>query len=161
MPNSSADLGHGQPRRRVDISCQVRGQSVTNTRGFTSDLWDYVPELRGYLADAYMATGYDYRIPGVPDCGTQTGRLVPVSQFHGRPNQGEDCGPAGVVSALLAAGRTPRSWNSSRPVDAINRARADAYLVLDPASQAIVYRASASTLSAFFNHDLGRAGVLL
>ncbi|PSL56604.1 peptidase C39-like protein [Saccharothrix carnea] len=236
---ASSSLGLVWDGQRVDISCQVRGQSVTNTRGFTSDLWDYVPALRGYLADAYLATGYDYRIPGVPDCGTSTGRLVPVSQFHGQPNQGEDCGPASVVSALLAAGKTPRSWNASRPIDAINRARADMgydpswndpnkfgtnesdvkralaangvnatvvfndlnrvlthvrngrpaimagnmvslpwsgrnvphfltvagydgdYLVLDPASQAIVYRASASTLSAYFNHDLGRAGVLL
>lgn len=237
--SASSSLGLVWDGQRVDISCQARGQSVTNTRGFTSDLWDYVPALRGYLADAYMATGHDYRIPGVPDCGTQTGRLVPVSQFHGQPNQGEDCGPASVVSALLAAGVTPRSWNASRPVDAINRARSDMgydptwndpnqfgtnesdvkralaanglnatvvfndlnrvlthvrngrpaimagnmvslpwsgrnvphfltvagydgdYLVLDPASQAIVHRASASTLSAYFNHDLGRAGVLL
>ncbi|GAB2971326.1 C39 family peptidase [Saccharothrix stipae] len=237
--SAGSSLGLVWDGQRVDISCQARGQSVTNTRGFTSDLWDYVPALRGYLADAYMATGHDYRIPGVPDCGSQSGRLVPVSQFHGQPNQGEDCGPAGVVSALLAAGVTPRSWNASRPVDAINRARSDMgydptwndpnkfgtnesdvkralarngvsatvvfndlnrvlthvrngrpaimagnmvslpwsgrnvphfltvagydgdYLVLDPASQAIVYRASASTLSAYFNHDLGRAGVLL
>jgi hypothetical protein len=121
--SASASLGLVWDGRRVDISCQVSGQSVTNTRGFTSSIWDYVPALGGYLADAYMNTGYDYWIPGVPRCGS-TG-YVAVSQFQGQPNQSEDCGPTSVVTALLAAGRTPRSWNSSRPVDAINRARSD------------------------------------
>lgn len=237
---ASSGLGLVWDGRQVDISCQAQGQSVTNTRGFTSDLWDYVPALGGYLADAYMATGYDYRIPGVPDCGGTTGRYVPVSQFHGQPNRGEDCGPASVVSALLAAGVTPRSWNASSPVNAINRARADMgydpswndpnkfgtnesdvrralaangvtatvvfndlnrllshvraggpvvmagnmkdlpwagqnvphfltvagyeggqYLVLDPASEPIVYRTSASVLGAYWDNYLGRAGVML
>jgi hypothetical protein len=237
---TSAGRGLVWDGRRVDISCQARGQSVTNTRGFTSDLWDYVPALGGYLADAYMATGHDYRIPGVPDCGGTSGRLVPVSQFQGQPNRGEDCGPTSVVTALLAAGVTPRSWNASTPVAAINRARSDMgydpswndpnkfgtnendvrralaangvsaqvvfndigrllshvragrpvimagnmedlpwsgsdvphfltvggyeggqYLVLDPASQTIVYRTSAAVLTAYWDNHLGRAGVLL
>jgi len=123
---ASASLGLVWDGAAVDISCQEVGQPVTNTNGFTSDLWDFVPSLGGFLADAYMATGYDYRIPGVPDCEDGgTGQYVPVSQFQGQPNQGEDCGPTSVVTALLAAGVTPRSWNPSRPVDAINRARAD------------------------------------
>jgi hypothetical protein len=238
--SASASLGLVWDGRVVDISCQAQGQSVTNTRGFTSDLWDYVPALGGYLADAYMATGYDYRIPGVPYCGQTSGRYVPVSQFQGQPNQGEDCGPTSVVTALLAAGVTPRSWSSSSPVNAINRARSDMgydptwndpnqfgtnesdvrralaangvaatvvfddisrllsrvragrpvvmagnmkdlpwsgrdvphfltvagyeggqYLVLDPASEPIVYRTSASVLTAFWDNYLGRAGVML
>ncbi len=238
--SASGSLGLVWDGRVVDISCQAQGQSVTNTRGFTSDLWDYVPALGGYLADAYMATGYDYRIPGVPDCGQTSGDYVPVSQFQGQPNQGEDCGPTSVVTALLAAGVTPRAWNGSNPVYAINRARADMgydpswndpnqfgtnesdvrralaangvsatvvfgdfdrllshvraggpvvmagnmkdlpwsgndvphfltvagyeggqYLVLDPASEPIVYRTSASVLAAYWDNDLGRAGVML
>lgn len=237
---SSAGLGLAWDGQAVDISCQVVGQSVTNTRGFTSDLWDYVPALGGYLADAYMATGHDYRIPGVPDCGGSTGPYVPVSQFQGQPNQGEDCGPTSVVTALLAAGVTPRSWSASNPVLAINRARSDMgydpswndpnkfgtnesdvrralaangvsstvvfgdinrtlahvragqpvvlagnmkdlpwsgqnvphfltvagyeggqYLVLDPASDTVVYRTSAAVLTAYWDNELGRAGVLL
>jgi peptidase C39-like protein len=238
--SASASLGTVWDGRVVSISCQARGQSITNTRGFTSDLWDFVPALGGYLADAYMATGYDYRIPGVPDCGGTSGRYVPVSQFQGQPNQGEDCGPTSVVTALLAAGVTPRSWSSSNPVAAINRARSDMgfdpswndpnqfgtnesdvrralaangvsatvvfndfdrllarvragrpvvmagnmrdlpwsgndvphfltvagyeggqYLVLDPASEPIVYRTSATVLANFWDNDLGRAGVML
>lgn len=238
--SSSASLGLVWDGRAVDISCQEQGQSVTNTHGFTSDLWDFVPELGGYLADAYMATGYDYRIPGVPDCEGSSGRYVPVSQFQGQPNQGEDCGPTSVVTALLAAGVTPRSWSGSNPVNAINRARSDMgydpswndpnqfgtnesdvrralaangvsatvvfddfnrllshvragdpvvmagnmkdlpwagqnvphfltvagyeggqYLVLDPASDPIVYRTSSTVLAAFWDNDLGRAGVML
>ncbi|WP_062205500.1 C39 family peptidase [Streptomyces sp. NBRC 109706] len=237
---SSAGLGLVWDGQAVDISCQAVGQSVTNTRGFTSNLWDYVPALGGYLADAYMATGHDYRIPGVPDCGGSSGQYVPVSQFQGQPNQGEDCGPTSVVTALLAAGVTPRSWNASNPVLAINRARSDMgydptwndpnkfgtnetdvrnalaangvsatvvfndidrvlshvrsgrpvvlagnmkdlpwsgqsvphfltvagyeggqYLVLDPASDTVVYRTSAAVLTAYWNNELGRAGVML
>ncbi|EHR60299.1 C39 family peptidase [Saccharomonospora cyanea] len=226
----------------VDISCQAQGDAVTNTYGFTSDLWDYVPSLGGYVADAYMATGHDHRIPGVPDCGDDggsDGRLVPISQFQGQPNQGEDCGPTSVVTALLALGVTPRSWDPSYPVAAINRARADMgydptwnnpnefgtsesdvrralaangvqatvlwnfdtalahvrggrpvimagnmrdlpwsgndvahfltvagyengqYLVLDPASDTVVYRTSASVLWAYWDNHLGRAAVAL
>lgn len=238
--SASASLGVVWDGRVVSISCQKQGQSITNTRGFTSDLWDFVPALGGYLADAYMATGYDYRIPGVPDCGGTSGSYVPVSQFQGQPNQGEDCGPTSVVTALLAAGVTPRSWSSSNPVAAINRARSDMgfdpswndpnqfgtnesdvrralaangvsatvvfddldrllahvragrpvvmagnmkdlpwsgnnvahfltvagyeggqYLVLDPASEAIVYRTSATVLGNFWDNNLGRAGVML
>ncbi|TLW91134.1 hypothetical protein FFT09_17860 [Saccharomonospora piscinae] len=237
---SSAAVGLVWDGRVVDISCQARGETVTNTYGFSSDLWDYVPELGGYLADAYMATGHDDRIPGVPDCGDSGGSdLVPVSQFQGQPNQSEDCGPTSVVTALLALGVTPRSWNASVPVTAINQARADMgydpswndpnqfgtneadvrralaangvsaqaswnfdtalahvrggrpvimagnmkdlpwsganvahfltvtgyengqYLVLDPASDTVVYRASAAVLGAYWDNHLGRAGVLL
>ncbi|MFF2653673.1 C39 family peptidase [Streptomyces sp. NPDC058045] len=237
---SGASQGLAHDGQSVDVSCQVRGESVTNLRGFTSDLWDYVPELDGYLADAYMATGHDDRIPGVPECDqSSSGRYVPVSQFQGQPNEGEDCGPTSVVTALLAAGVTPRSWDPSNPVLAINQARADMgydpgvqdpeqygtgegdvrqalaangvtgevsgdldqvlshvregrpvvmagnmvdlpwsghfvphfltvagyengeYLVLDPASETIVYRTSAQVLAAFWDHEYGRAGVML
>ncbi|WP_235926169.1 C39 family peptidase [Actinokineospora pegani] len=239
---ASASLGLVWDGRAVDVSCQAAGQSVTNTRGFTSDLWDYVPALGGYLADAYMATGHDYRIPGVPDCGGSSApSLIPVSQFHGQPNQGEDCGPASVVSALLAAGAAPRGWNPANPVAAVNQARRDMgydptwnnpaqfgtnetdvrralaangfgstlstgfdaslshvraggqavmagnmidlpwsganvahfltvagynaatgeYLVLDPASRPVVYRAGRSVLAAYWDNHLGRAAVLL
>ena len=236
---SSSSVGVAWDGQAVNISCQIVGQSVTNTNGFESDLWDYVPGLGGYLADAYMATGYDYWIPGVPECdGAGAPDLVPVSQFHGQPNQSEDCGPASVVSALLAAGVTPRGWPSS-PLAAINQARRDmgldptwqdpnkfgtnesdvvtalaangvsasttwnfstalahvragrpvvmagnmidlpwsgsnvahfltvaayddgVYLVLDPASEPIVYRASQAVLAAFWDHDYGRAAVLV
>ena len=223
---------------QVTISCQARGDTVTNEHQFTSDLWDYVPALGGYLADAYLATGYDDRIPGVPDCDGG-GRLIPVSQFQGQPNQGEDCGPTSVVTALLADGVTPHAWDPGNPVAAIDRARSDMgydptwndpnvtgtnesdvrtalaangvsaqvvfddigtvlahvraghpvvlagnmkdlpwsghdvahfltvagydgdYLVLDPASDTIVYRTTASVLTAFWDNDLGRAGVML
>jgi hypothetical protein len=67
----------------VSISCQAYGASVTNEAGFVSSLWDYVPARGGYLADAYMATGYDARIPGVPDCAPAAGSYVPIQQNQG------------------------------------------------------------------------------
>ena len=174
---ASTSLGLVFDGRRVDVSCQARGRSVTNTRGFTSDLWDYVPALGGYLADAYVATGHDYRIPGVPYCGGSSGSPVPVPQFHGRPNQGEDCGPASVVfndlgrvlahvrggRPLVLAGNMvslPRSGRNVPHFLTVAGYDGD-YLVLDPASQPIVHRASAAALGAYFDHHLGRAGVLL
>jgi uncharacterized protein YraI len=108
---------------QVRISCQAYGATVTNTRGFTSNLWDYLPVYRGYVSDAYMATGYDYRIPGVPLCGS-TSTLVPLQQTQGQVTQWEDCGPTSVVTAILALGRTPHEW-SSGPRAAIERARVD------------------------------------
>ncbi|OZM71027.1 hypothetical protein CFN78_22465 [Amycolatopsis antarctica] len=124
--SESGSLGPVRDGDTVDIGCQEQGQPVTNTNGWSSDLWDYVPALGGYLADAYLDTGHDGRIPGVPDCGDGGGidDLVPVSQFQGQPNQGEDCGPTSVVTALLAHGVTPRGWGASQ-VSAINQARAD------------------------------------
>lgn len=113
---------------QVRISCQAYGASVTNTRGFTSNLWDYLPAYRGYVSDAYMATGYDYRIPGVPVCSGGTapvGSLVPLQQNQGQATQWEDCGPTAVVTALLALGRTPHEWSSGYPRAAIERARVD------------------------------------
>ena len=108
----------------VSISCQAYGATVANEAGFTSDLWDYVPARGGYLADAYMATGHDHRIPGVPLCGSTAG-LVPVQQNQGQPTQWEDCGPTSVVTALLRLGRTPHEWSPSYPRAAIERARQD------------------------------------
>lgn len=112
---------------RVSISCQADGQPVTNTRGFTSSLWDYLPAYGGYVSDAYMATGYDYRIPGVPGCGGDqpAGTLVPLQQNQGQYTQWEDCGPTSVVTALLAIGVTPHEWSAGYPRAAIERARQD------------------------------------
>lgn len=112
---------------QVSISCQAYGQSVTNTRGFTSTLWDLLPAYGGYVADAYMSTGYDYRIPGVPECGGSQpgGNLVPLQQNQGQYTQWEDCGPTSVVTAVLAIGRTPHEWDAGYPRAAIERARQD------------------------------------
>lgn len=238
---SSGSLGLAWDGQVVTLSCQAHGDTVTNTKGFTSDLWDYVPQLSGYLADAYMNTGYDGRIPGVPECdgGGSSGSTVPVSQYQGQANQYEDCGPTSVVTALLKIGVTPRQWSSGNPVAAINRVRSDmgydpswqdpaqfgtneadvqgvlrgygvdawtsydldealahvragrpaimagnmidlpwsghdvahfmtiasysggSYTVLDPATSPYRFTATAGTLGAFWDHDYGRAAVLL
>ena len=65
---SSAQVGSVQTGDVIQIACQAFGDEVTNSYGFTSDLWDYSTALGGYVADAYMATGHDGRIPGVPEC---------------------------------------------------------------------------------------------
>ena len=118
----------------VNITCQAVGESVTNTKGFTSDLWDFSEELGGYLADAYMATGHDGRIPDVPECEESTppppsGDITPIVQYQGQYTQWEDCGPTSVVSVLLSQGITPHGWDAANPVESIHRAREDMGLV--------------------------------
>lgn len=51
---------------RVTITCQTAGTSVSGTYG-TSSIWDRVGSGR-YVADAYVYTGSDGYIPGVPRC---------------------------------------------------------------------------------------------
>lgn len=134
-PNTgSAALDLVHTGDRVDIACQAYGEPVTNTMGFDSDLWDYSTALGGYLADAYMDTGYDYRIPGVPECEDEPpgdGEIVALQQNQGQVTQWEDCGPTSVVTALLAQGVTPHGWDPSYPVESIHRAREDMGLVRD------------------------------
>ncbi|MFC7546802.1 peptidoglycan DD-metalloendopeptidase family protein [Plantactinospora sp. GCM10030261] len=51
---------------RVTIHCQTSGSTVTGTYG-TSSIWDRIGSGR-FIADAYVYTGYDGYIPGVPRC---------------------------------------------------------------------------------------------
>ncbi|HST64605.1 MAG TPA: peptidoglycan DD-metalloendopeptidase family protein [Mycobacteriales bacterium] len=50
----------------VTISCQTSGTRVTGTYG-TSSIWDRIGSGR-YVADAYVFTGYDGFVPGLPRC---------------------------------------------------------------------------------------------
>ncbi|MGN9767819.1 peptidoglycan DD-metalloendopeptidase family protein [Micromonospora sp. SD12] len=51
---------------KVTIHCQTSGTSVTGTYG-TSTIWDRIGSGR-FIADAYVYTGHDGYIPGVPRC---------------------------------------------------------------------------------------------
>ncbi|MEQ4301428.1 hypothetical protein ABNF97_08555 [Plantactinospora sp. B6F1] len=51
---------------RVTIQCQTTGTTVTGTYG-TSNIWDRIGAGR-FVSDAYVLTGYDGFIPGVPRC---------------------------------------------------------------------------------------------
>jgi peptidase M23-like protein len=50
----------------VRIACQTSGTTVTGTYG-TSSIWDRIGSGR-YIADAYVYTGHDGYVPGVPRC---------------------------------------------------------------------------------------------
>jgi hypothetical protein len=50
----------------VTISCQTSGTTVTGTYG-TSSIWDRIGSGR-YVSDAYVLTGYDGYVPGLPRC---------------------------------------------------------------------------------------------
>lgn len=47
----------------VGIECQVEAETVAGTA-----LWDYLPDRGGFVSDAFVETGHQGRIPGVPDC---------------------------------------------------------------------------------------------
>ncbi|MEU4565327.1 peptidoglycan DD-metalloendopeptidase family protein [Micromonospora sp. NPDC023956] len=51
---------------RVTIQCQTTGTTVTGTYG-TSNIWDRIGSGR-FISDAYVYTGSDGFIPGVPRC---------------------------------------------------------------------------------------------
>ncbi|WFE52141.1 peptidoglycan DD-metalloendopeptidase family protein [Micromonospora sp. WMMD1155] len=61
-----ASVGTVADGTRVTIACQTSGTTVTGTYG-TSSIWDRIGSGR-YIADAYVYTGHDGYIPGVPRC---------------------------------------------------------------------------------------------
>lgn len=63
---SYASVGTVADGARVTIQCQTNGSSVTGTYG-TSTIWDRIGSGR-FISDAYVLTGYDGFIPGVPRC---------------------------------------------------------------------------------------------
>ncbi len=60
---SSAKVGSVADGAKITITCQIHGSSVTGTYG-TSTLWDFIG--KGYVADAYVATGSDGQV--APTC---------------------------------------------------------------------------------------------
>ncbi len=48
---------------QVGIQCQTPGTTVEGT-----NIWDFLPSYGGYVSDAYLLTGHDGYIPGVPLC---------------------------------------------------------------------------------------------
>ena len=61
-----ASVGTVADGTRVTIACQTSGTTVTGTYG-TSSIWDRIGSGR-FIADAYVYTGSDGYIPGVPRC---------------------------------------------------------------------------------------------
>ena len=61
-----AAVGSVSDGQSVTISCQTSGTSVSGTYG-TSTIWDRIGSGR-YIADAYVYTGSDGYISGVPRC---------------------------------------------------------------------------------------------
>ncbi|WP_433393119.1 peptidoglycan DD-metalloendopeptidase family protein [Micromonospora sp. KLBMP9576] len=61
-----SDVGAVADGASVTISCQTTGTTVTGTYG-TSNIWDRIGAGR-FISDAYVYTGHDGFIPGVPRC---------------------------------------------------------------------------------------------
>ena len=61
-----AAVGSVADGQTVRIACQTSGSQVTGTYG-TSTIWDRIGSGR-YVSDAYVYTGHDGYVPGVPRC---------------------------------------------------------------------------------------------
>ena len=90
-PNTtSAIVGTVSEGQSLGISCQVNGTSVLGTT-----IWDFIPAKSGYVTDAYMYTGYDGFVPGMPICG-----VTPPPP------------PTNLGAAIVAKGRTYLGYES-------------------------------------------------
>lgn len=68
-PNTSGTVVNSVPEgTQVGIECQTTGTTVEGT-----NIWDFLPGYGGYVTDAYVLTGYDGFIPGVPQCSGNGG----------------------------------------------------------------------------------------
>ncbi|MGH3730691.1 MAG: hypothetical protein ACRDTU_18345, partial [Micromonosporaceae bacterium] len=107
-PDANAKVVHAlNSGDSITISCQVEGPEVHNdVAGLTSKLWDYLPEYEGYVADAWVYTGTDGRIEGVPDCG----------DGNEPPQEPEDPGPSDPSEC---SGDAPAFPHGSAPGDVI------------------------------------------
>jgi hypothetical protein len=64
-PSTSGSIVTSIPEgTQVGIECQTTGTTVDGT-----NIWDFLPAHGGYVTDAYVLTGYDSFIPGMPMCG--------------------------------------------------------------------------------------------
>ena len=109
-PNTtSAILGSVAAGASVGISCQVNGTSVLGTT-----IWDYLPSKNGYVTDAYMYTGYDGFIPGMPICGTTTPppntTLGAAIVTKGRTYLGYEAGAGDCNQFSTALGNPCQAW---------------------------------------------------
>ena len=65
-PNTTSSILGAIPEgTTVAIKCQVSGQSVQG-----NSVWNYISAYGGYVADAFLWTGYDGFIPGVAKCSS-------------------------------------------------------------------------------------------
>ena len=60
---SSAVVGQLDEGAPIEITCQIDGDAVGATT-----IWDYLEARGGYVSDAFVHTGYDSFVPGVPRC---------------------------------------------------------------------------------------------
>lgn len=59
-------IGKLKSHQKIKITCQTVGERVQGPY-VALDLWDWV-EGTGYVADAWVDTGHNGRIPGIPEC---------------------------------------------------------------------------------------------
>ena len=92
-PNTTSSIvGTVSEGMSLGISCQVNGTSVLGTT-----IWDFVPSSNGYVTDAYVLTGYDGFVPGMPICNASQ---PPTT-------------PSGLGAAIVAKGRTYLGYEAS------------------------------------------------
>jgi len=95
-PNTSSTIvGTVSEGMSVGIECQTTGTTVNGT-----SIWDYLPAKGGYVTDAYVNTGYDGFVPGMPMCGAAPPPPPP---------------PGSLGAAIVAKGRTYKGYEAASP----------------------------------------------
>jgi hypothetical protein len=96
-PNTSSSIvGTVSEGMSVGIECQINGTVIEGT-----SIWDFLPSKGGYVTDAYVNTGYDGFVPGMPICGQQQPPPPPP--------------PNGLGAAIVAKGRTYKGYEAASP----------------------------------------------
>lgn len=109
-PNTTSTiLGSVAAGASVGISCQTNGTSVLGTT-----IWDFLPSYGGYVTDAYMYTGYDGFIPGMPMCTTSSPQppssLGAAIVAKGRTYLGYEAGAGDCNQFSTAVGSPCEAW---------------------------------------------------
>ena len=110
-------VGSGLPDGQVvAVTCETSGQTLTDSAGFTSDLWDKLAS-GGYLPNVYLDTEVNGATPGLHSCSSAspppptTGPIVSGSSR----NWAGYIGTAKDVSAVQSAWTVPRVSCSGSP----------------------------------------------
>jgi hypothetical protein len=83
--NGSSPIGSGIPDGQVvTVTCETSGQTLTDSAGFTSNLWDKLAS-GGYVSNVYLDTQVNGPTPGLSACSSapppppSTGPISPVT----------------------------------------------------------------------------------
>ncbi len=77
----------------VGVACEVYGDSVTDSAGFTLAIWDRL-NSGGYIPNAYLDTQVNGRTPGLPSCADNPPPIIVPPVVPTNPAPGKTSSPS-------------------------------------------------------------------